>query len=140
MSKVKHFETVSGKIVKTAEFDGYSIGDRQLEGLMFQISVQEDGTLKASVKEKDKSYFSDFNQEKFLKLAVDYAYENDIFYEPTSGEECCIVFETNSVKDINDMSEEDDETEEDDSTSEVIDIKLSTVNQLDLLQNKSDEV
>ena len=140
MSKVKHFETVSGKIVKTAEFDGYSIGDRLLEGLMFQISVQEDGTLKASVKEKDKAYFSDFNQEKFLKLAVDYAYENDIFYEPTSGEECCIVFETNSVKDINDMSEEDDETEEDDSTSEVIDIKLSTVNQLDLLQNKSDEV
>ena len=140
MSKVKHFETVSGKIVKTAEFDVYSIGDRLLEGLMFQISVQEDGTLKASVKEKDKAYFSDFNQEKFLKLAVDYAYENDIFYEPTSGEECCIVFETNSVKDINDMSEEDDETEEDDSTSEVIDIKLSTVNQLDLLQNKSDEV
>ena len=37
---------------------------------MFQISVQEDGTLKASVKEKDKAYFSDFNQEKFLKLAV----------------------------------------------------------------------
>ena len=142
MSKVKHFETVSGKIVKTAEFDVYSIGDRLLEGLMFQISVQEDGTLKASVKDKDKdkAYFSDFNQEKFLKLAVDYAYENDVFYEPTSGEECCIVFETNSVKDINDMSEEDDETEEDDSTSEVIDIKLSTVNQLDLLQNKSDEV
>ena len=140
MSKVKHFENVSGKIVKTSEFDGYSIGDRLLEGLMFQISVQEDGTLKASVKEKDKAYFSDFNQEKFLKLAVDYAYENDVFYEPTSGEECCIVFETNSVKDINDMSEEDDETEEDDSTSEVIDIKLSTVNQLDLLQNKSDEV
>ena len=70
MSKVKHFETVSGKIVKTAEFDGYSIGDRLLEGLMFQISVQEDGTLKASVKDKDKdkAYFSDFNQEKFLKL------------------------------------------------------------------------
>lgn len=138
MSKVKHFETVSGKIVKTAEFDGYSIADRLLEGLMFQISVQEDGTLNASVKEKDKAYFSDFNQEKFLKLAVEYAYENDIFYDPTSGEECCIVFET-SVKDINDMSEEDDETEEDDS-SEVIDIKLSTINEIDLLQKKSDEV
>lgn len=138
MSKVKHFETVSGKIVKTAEFDGYSIADRLLEGLMFQISVQEDGTLKASVKEKDKAYFSDFNQEKFLKLAVDYAYENDIFYDPTSGEECCIVFESNSVKDINDMSEEDDETEEDET--EVIDIKLSTINEIDLLQNKSDEV
>jgi hypothetical protein len=113
MSKVKHFETVSGKIVKTAEFDGYSIADRLLEGLMFQISVQEDGTLKASVKEKDKAYFSDFNQEKFLKLAVDYAYTNDIFYDPNTGEECCIIFE-GTVKDINDMAEEDDETEEDD--------------------------
>ena len=141
MSKVKHFETVSGKIVKIAEFDGYSIADRLLEGLMFQISVQEDGTLKASVKEKDKSYFSDFNQEKFLKLAVDYAYENDIFYEPTSGEECCIVFET-SVKDINDMSEEDDETEEDDSTSEVIDISLISFTELvsNTIQHSSPEV
>ena len=138
MSKVKHFETVSGKIVKTAEFDGYSIGDRLLEGLMFQISVQEDGTLKASVKEKDKAYFSDFNQEKFLKLAVDYAYENDIFYDPTSGEECCIIFETNLVKDINDMSEEDDETEEDDSTPMTI---TATNNPLNLLKEEStDEV
>ena len=112
MSKVKHFETVSGKIVKTAEFDGYSIADRLLEGLMFQITVQEDGTLKASVKDKDKDYFSDFNQEKWLKIAVDYAYKNDIFYDPNTGEECCIIFE-DLVKDINDMSEEDDETEED---------------------------
>ena len=137
MSKVKHFETVSGKIIKTAEFDGYSIADRLLEGLMFQISVQEDGTLKASVKEKDKAYFSDFNQEKFLKLAVEYAYENDIFYDPTSGEECFIVFET-SVKDINDMSEEDDETEEDDSTPMTI---TATNNPLNLLKEEStDEV
>lgn len=113
MSKVKHFETVSGKIVKTAEFDGYSIADRLLEGLMFQITVQEDGTLKASVKDKDKDYFSDFNQEKWLKIAVDYAYNNDIFYDPNSGEECCIIFE-GIIKDINDMAEEDDETEEDD--------------------------
>jgi hypothetical protein len=137
MSKVKHFETVSGKIIKTAEFDGYSIADRLLEGLMFQISVQEDGTLKASVKEKDKAYFSDFNQEKFLKLAVEYAYENDIFYDPTSGEECFIVCET-SVKDINDMSEEDDETEEDDSTPMTI---TATNNPLNLLKEEStDEV
>ena len=113
MSKVKHFETVSGKIVKTAEFDGYSIADRLLEGLMFQITVQEDGTLKASVKDKDKDYFSDFNQEKWLKIAVDYAYNNDIFYDPNTGEECCIIFE-GTIKDINDMAEEDDETEEDD--------------------------
>ena len=113
MSKVKHFETVSGKIVKTAEFDGYHIADRLLEGLMFQITVQDDGTLKASVKESDEKFFSNFNQEKFLQDAVDYAYDNDIFYEPIGGEECCIIFEGN-IKDINDMAEEDDETEEDD--------------------------
>lgn len=133
MSKVKHFETVSGKIVKTAEFDGYSIADRLLEGLMFQITVQEDGTLKASVKDKDKDYFSDFNQEKWLKIAVDYAYNNDIFYDPNTGEECCIIFE-GTLKDINDMAEEDDETEEDD-------FQLTTISaSKNPFEKKTDEV
>jgi len=130
MSKVKHFETVSGKIVKTAEFDGYSISDRLLEGLMFQITVQEDGTLKASVKDKDKDYFSDFNQEKWLKIAVDYAYKNDIFYESITGEECCIIFE-GLVKDINDMPEEDDETEEDDLQSTPVSITTESTDEVE---------
>ena len=91
MTKFKHFETESGKTIMTAEFDGYSIADRMLEGLMFQITIQPDGTLKASVKPEDEDFFSDFNTTKFLKLAVEYAEGNDSFVDPLSGEECWLV-------------------------------------------------
>jgi hypothetical protein len=91
MNKFSHFETESGKKVKTAQFDGYSINDRPFEGLMFQVEIQEDGSLEVHVDSKHEDYFSDFNQEKWLKIATDYAYKNDIFEDPTSGEECWLV-------------------------------------------------
>jgi len=67
-----------------------------LEGLQFQITIQPDGTLKAWVKPEDEDFFSDFNTTKFLKMAVEYAEENDIFDDPESGEECWLVSEGNS--------------------------------------------
>ncbi len=91
MVKFKHFETESGKIIMTAQYDGYQIAERLLEGLMFQISIQPDGSLKSSVKPEDENYFSQFNTVKFLKEAEDYAYKNDIFEDPNSGEECWLV-------------------------------------------------
>jgi len=91
MTKFKHFETESGKIITTAEFDGYSIAERLLEGLMFQITIQPDGTLKASVKPSDEEYFSQFNTTKFLKEAEDYASDCDEFTDPVSGESCWLV-------------------------------------------------
>jgi hypothetical protein len=96
MTKFKHFETESGKTIMTAQFDGYSIAERMLEGLQFQITIQPDGTLKAWVKPEDEDFFSDFNTTKFLKMAVEYAEENDIFDDPESGEECWLVSEGNS--------------------------------------------
>jgi hypothetical protein len=58
---------------------------------MFQVDIQEDGTLKVYVKPSDEDYFSDFNQEKWLKVATDFAYEYDIFEDPLSGEECWLI-------------------------------------------------
>ena len=91
MKKFKHFETESGKTIKTAQFDGYLINERPFEGMMFQVDIQEDGTLKVYVKPSDEDYFSDFNQEKWLKAATDFAYEYDIFEDPVSGEECWLI-------------------------------------------------
>lgn len=91
MKKFKHFETESGKTIKTAQFDGYLINERPFEGMMFQVDIQEDGTLKVYVKPSDEDYFSDFNQEKWLKVATDFAYEYDIFEDPVSGEECWLI-------------------------------------------------
>lgn len=91
MTKFKHFETESGNKVTTAEFDGYSIDERLLEGLIFQITIQPDGTLKSSVRTEDEDYFSQFNTSKFLKEAEDYAVECDEFTDPLSGEHCWLV-------------------------------------------------
>ena len=91
MTKFKHFETESGNIVKTAQFDGYSIAERLLEGLMFQVTVQEDGTLKTYLKKEDESWFSQFNVEKWMKEAEEHSYKNDIFEDPISGEDCWLV-------------------------------------------------
>jgi hypothetical protein len=96
MTKFKHFETESGKNIMTAQFDGYSIAERMLEGLQFQITIQPDGTLKAWVNPEDEDFFSNFNTTKFLKMAVEYAEGNDSFVDPVSGEECWLISEDNS--------------------------------------------
>lgn len=91
MKKFKHFETESGNTIKVAQFDGYLINERPFEGLMFQVEIQDDGSLKVYVKPSDEDYFSDFNQEKWLKVAADFAYEYDIFEDPKTGEECWLI-------------------------------------------------
>ena len=96
MTKFKHFETESGKIIMTAQFDGYDMANRIFEGLMFQITVQPDGTLKASVKPEDEDFFSDFNTVKWLKTAEEFAQKYDIFIDPISDEECWLVSDSDS--------------------------------------------
>ena len=90
--KYKFFETQSGRKIKTAEFDGEIIADRLLEDVMFQVTIQDDGTLKVSVKEEDEDYFEQFNAFKFLKEAQEYAERNGnepgALSEPGTGEDC----------------------------------------------------
>lgn len=93
MNKVKYFETNDGKQLKTAQFDGYDINDRTFEGLMFQVDVNEDGTLKVYVKSEDEDFFSDFNEAKWLAIATEYAYKCDSYSDPKTDEECWLTFE-----------------------------------------------
>ena len=94
MNKIKYFETENGETIKTAEFDGYNFADRLLEGVMFQATVQEDGTLKVNVSPDSESYFANFNQEKFLEQALKYANNEVEFYVPGTDENCVAVYET----------------------------------------------
>ena len=89
--KFKHFETESGKTIKTAQFDGYNVGERLLEGLMFQVDIQDDGTMKVYVKPEDQNWFDQFNTTKWLQEAQKFAESNDIFEDPSSGEDCWAV-------------------------------------------------
>ncbi len=99
--KFKHFLTSDGKEIKSAELDGYSVGDRDLEGTTFIITVQKDGSLKAKIAPEDKEYFKKFNQAQFLRDAVSLAEDTDMFTVPGTDEDCELVLadgETRVVK------------------------------------------
>jgi len=95
--KFTHFETESGNKIKTAQFDGYSIAERTLEGLMFQVDIQDDGTLKVYVRPQDEDFFSHLNTTKWLKVATEFAEGYDNFEDPISGEDCWLVSESGST-------------------------------------------
>lgn len=89
--KFKHFETESGKTIKTAQFDGYEVAGRLLEGMMFQVDIQDDGTMMVYIKPQYQDFFDQFNTEKWLKVAKEYAENSDILVDPISGESCWAV-------------------------------------------------
>ena len=101
MKKVKYFETEDGRQLKTAQFDGYDINDRTFEGLMFQVDVNEDGTLTVYVKTEDEDFFSDFNEAKWLKIATEYAYNCDSYSDPKTGEDCWLTFDVQETTSTN---------------------------------------
>lgn len=89
--KWSHFATEDGEKSKSAKVDGYQFGDRLLEGVMFIITVQDDGTLKAEVEEDAKVYMADLNEKKWLKAALQEAEDTDIFYGANNeAEEYCL--------------------------------------------------
>jgi len=62
-----------------AKFDGYSFGDRLLEGVMFIATIAEDGTLSVEITPEHAGYFSGLNQELWLEKALNFALGNDLF-------------------------------------------------------------
>ena len=100
MRKFKYFETSSGKTIMTAQVDGYLVADKLLEGVMFNVTVQADGTLKAKVEDDSADYFSQFNENKYLKEVVDMvSTSDDCCTDPVSGEDCNLVTEDGSPVD-----------------------------------------
>jgi uncharacterized protein (UPF0335 family) len=89
--KFKHFETESGKTIKTAQFDGYDVAGRLLEGMIFQVDIKDDGTMMVYVKPQYQDFFDQFNTEKWLKVAKEYAENSDLLVDPISGESCWAV-------------------------------------------------
>lgn len=85
--KYTFFETESGKKIKTAQFNGYRIAERLLEDLMFQVTIQDDGTLKVWVNPEDEEYLSQYT-ENYLAEAEKVAVDYDCYEDPATGEEC----------------------------------------------------
>ena len=53
--------------------DGYSIADRLLEGVRFNVHFGDDKILSVNVDPDDAGFFSQFNEKMFLKQVEDYA-------------------------------------------------------------------
>ncbi len=83
---MKKFMTTKGQ-VDSAIIDGYTFGDRLLEGVKFIITIDKKGKFHAEVHPEDKSYMEDFNEKKWLKRAVEYVeddrdgFEDDVWIE-----------------------------------------------------------
>lgn len=94
-----YFDDEEGNKYYEAYFDGYDIGERLLEGVMFKVSII-DNELKVSYSKEDESYMSQLNKKMWLESALEYAKENDIFNEKptgTGGKELVLKNEDGSV-------------------------------------------
>jgi len=79
---------------KQAKLDGYYIGDRLLEGIDFIFTVNDDGTLSVETPKESQSYMDNLNEEKWLRMALDYAKSRD-FFEGLDGLEDINLVMTN---------------------------------------------
>ena len=81
---------------KQAKLDGYSVGDRLLEGMHFLLTINDDGRLSVEIPQSAKDYISKslINEERWLKKALDYAKDND-FFEGLDGIEDINLVMTN---------------------------------------------
>lgn len=78
--KWSHFQDEKGNKHKQAYIDGYDIRDKLLEGIPILITIENDGSLSAKFKHEDSDYVNNFNIEKLLKEAVEFAETSDIFF------------------------------------------------------------
>ena len=72
-------ETFKVEPRKKAKLDGYNISQRLLEGIKFIFTVNDDGTLSVETHKSAQDYMDGLNQEKWLKLALEYAKDRDFF-------------------------------------------------------------
>lgn len=65
--------------------DGYSFGDRLLDGVMFEVIIVNNALVVVGVTPECQSYFDDLNKEKWLARAQDFI--KDMIHQ---GEVCNI--------------------------------------------------
>lgn len=75
------------RLVNKALFDGYTIGDRFLEGVMFEIRVDADGALSVEADEDAKDYLMNVKSSpsKWSKTIQDFI-ENNKGYDALVGD------------------------------------------------------
>lgn len=88
-------------VFDTFQVDGYPVGDRVLEGVMFNVQKQDDGTWTAKVAEPDNSYVRGLNIPMWNQAVAEYvrdAADDEIAECPNPECDYGIVPETDEVK------------------------------------------
>lgn len=75
-----------------AYFDGYSFGDRLLEGVIFKAELLPDGFLEVSTAPRSASYMKSLNENKWLEEALAFAIQNDMFMASETGSDENLYF------------------------------------------------
>ena len=83
--------TTDEKKYECAYIDGYLVGERLLEGVMFEIRIVGK-KFKAKVIDQYKEYFETLNTKKWLKAVESYCAQNDMFSTAAeNGEDCWVI-------------------------------------------------
>ncbi len=69
--KWKHFADDDGNFYKKAVVDGYQYGDKLLEGVMFELTIEDTGLLSIKVEDSAKDYFSQFNEKHWYDTILE---------------------------------------------------------------------
>lgn len=101
----EEYQDVNNRVENSnqAKFDGYSFGDRMLEGVMFVATIEEDKTLSVAIDPDSADYFSDLNEKKWLKEALNFALTNDMF-EGMDGTEDVSLLRTDGTMNYEDQN------------------------------------
>lgn len=78
--KFKHFSFHDGRTTNVAYMNGYSFGDRMLEGIAFKVEIVN-GDLVVNFAEPNGIYEQTLDQKYWLEQAQRYAEDEDIFYD-----------------------------------------------------------
>ncbi len=67
--------------------DGYSVGDRLLEGVMFEVADSDGHPVAVGVTERYQAYFETLNREYWFSLIEDFCQDLDVAECPKCGDE-----------------------------------------------------
>lgn len=71
--------------IEMSLLDGYGVGDRLLEGVMFECRQNDDNTFDVAISPKHAEYFSKLNEKKWLGEIKEAAKHQDVFTCPHCG-------------------------------------------------------
>lgn len=86
-----HWDCVNGCDIDYGLVDGYCVGDRLLEGVLFQCRKDDDDDWHVQIDPDSEDYFGLLDAERWLAEIREYCTRNDVWECPNCG---CDVYPT----------------------------------------------